>query len=65
MSQVDLKAVMPEEPTSEMLRVLFTLNTGTPRSTEEVKQTYTFLRNVAMQTPSPQSREAGSDTSDP
>lgn len=48
------KAIMPEEPTGEMLRVLFTLNSATPRSTAEVRQAYTFLRNVVMQDTPPQ-----------
>ena len=62
---VDLSSqhpVMPEEPTDEMLRLLFTLNSATPRSTEEVSQTYTHLRNLVMRAPSPQPMERVSDT---
>ncbi|WP_426235771.1 hypothetical protein [Pararhizobium sp. DWP1-1-3] len=39
--------IVPEEPTEEMLRVLFTLNSATPRMTEEVQSVYQALLNFA------------------
>ncbi len=38
---------MPNEPTPDMIRLLFTLNSATPRSTDEVKQVYSHLLNFA------------------
>lgn len=37
---------MPEEPTEEIMRALFTLNTATARSSAEVKQVYQMIRNL-------------------
>jgi hypothetical protein len=44
---VPVEAILPESPTPAMLRALFTLNSGTPRSTAEVTQVYRSVRNLA------------------
>lgn len=41
------EVVFPEEPDAEMVRTLFTLNTAMPRSTIEIRQVYSQLRNLA------------------
>lgn len=42
-----LEALLPEEPSAPIIRALFTLNSGTPRSTAEVTQVYRSIRNLA------------------
>lgn len=46
---LDIEGIVdfPEEPDDSSIRALFTLNSPVPRSTEEVRQVYTSLRNLA------------------
>lgn len=54
----------PEEPTDDMIRALFTLNSATPRTTAEVIHVYKSLRALVSQN-APALEDNGGDLSEP